>query len=193
MSNSTPATLQSIDGKRKRDTYVSWPPPELIKKHKDFWAHGDLEISPYDKDLLFFKLASINTVQSLYSKEQSTTAMYREVAREEYQSISLQQAAAASAKEQLYLMEQAQMTAKYKQDMWAQQAKISAAKPVTLDDTLDKWQPSSYLANATSAPLAPWWDSPAKKPEAPPEPPKPEPQPEPSIPDPFVPKRRMMR
>jgi hypothetical protein len=93
MSNSVPAVLTGLP-KQQRITYVSWPAPPAIRKHRDFWTHGDQEISGWSTDLLFFKLTHVVSTENKFDKAKpDRVAHYQQITKPEYEALVQSQAA----------------------------------------------------------------------------------------------------
>jgi len=181
MSNIIPAVVKGT-AKQQRNTYVSWPAPPTIRKHKDFWTQGDQE--PGRRDVLHFKLTHVVSTENMFDKTKpDRVAHYQQIEKTEYEALAQSQAALEANHAQLVAMQQAEKTAQYKQQYAQQLMQYKGPKGE------NPWWGS--LANVTSAPTQPQAALLPPKPEPPSEPPLRTSVP--SIPDPIVPKRRMMK
>lgn len=168
-SNSMPARLVGLNGKTF-ETYVSKPAPVTLKKHARLFegsgaAWGDIEITPWSP-VIHFKLTKVVPAASAYDQDYAT---YAQVSEDEAKAVRVlyDKAVVAQQNEIVKLLKPApQQPAKPSQP-------YSSWDPLSIAD--QTWPAIKYIVEEV--------------PKV--EPPKPAPTSE--IPEPFVPKRRMMR
>lgn len=188
-SNSMPARLVGFNGK-KFETYVSKPAPATIRKHAKLWdgqsgaGWGELEITA-SSPVIHFKLVKVTPAASKYENDYAT-----------YAQITADEAIAIRTAHETAILAQQQAVAKLVAPKPQQPAKPS--------QPYNAWDPLSvFFGGANMAPAyGPMTASTnvtqpiqsAAKPvvDAPAKPVTPAPKPA-AIPEPFVPKRRMMR
>lgn len=209
-ASSMKASLLSLDGSQKRECYVAAPAPKIIKKHRDLWKHAwnsDLELPSYSDDVLFFSLQEVCEIPRAASAAWATPlepeclAIYREVPKETAQAMVAMEAQKAAMEAQLAALSKA-AAQKATEEMLAQQAAQAnlagwASKPQKPQKPVGPVEAPSWAKPWSEGGLG--WNQPTVTTNTtnaePPElvaPPKPDPL-ESQIPDPQIPKRRMMK
>lgn len=171
------AVLHSLNGEKKRDAYVSAPPPKVLRRQKDFFLGAVERDLPYgSKDVLYFQFDRIEIIEQPHWLEPEQIAHYNEIEAAQY---------AQFIKAEAALAQQVQIQKAILEKQMGQQLadKLMYIPPPSW------WQAGNAFVNSTAAPTPP-----AAKPvkSAPPKPVEPAPRPA-AIPEPFVPKRRMMK